>query len=115
MDRTPMRPHADPSLLAATPTMRRGTQSLDTAESCSLTSCHSALGHIPRKEEAAVPVWARTCPLAPSGLPKNRSRWHVPACTFAPQASGRPSSDREDRRRYPTLFIRWGVEPVYMM
>jgi tetratricopeptide (TPR) repeat protein len=74
-----------------------------------------ALGHIPRKEEAAVPVWARTCPLTPSGLPKNRSRWHVPACTFAPQASGRPSSDREDSRLYPTIFIRWGVEPVYMM
>ena len=33
--------HAGPSLLAATPTRLRGTQSIDTAVYCSLTSCHS--------------------------------------------------------------------------
>jgi hypothetical protein len=33
--------HAGPSLLAATPTILRGTQSLDTAVYWSLTSCHS--------------------------------------------------------------------------
>jgi Magnesium chelatase, subunit ChlI len=34
--------HAGPSLLAATPTMLRGTQRIDTAVYWSLTSCHSA-------------------------------------------------------------------------
>jgi hypothetical protein len=38
----------------------------------------------------------------------------VPACTFAPQASGTPSSDREDSRLYRTIFILWGVELVCM-
>jgi hypothetical protein len=33
--------HAGPSLLAAIPTMLRGTQSIDTAVYWSLTSCHS--------------------------------------------------------------------------
>ena len=53
-------------------------------------------------------------PLALSGLQKNGSRWHVPACAFAPHASGMPSSDREDSRLYLTIFILWGVEPLYM-
>jgi hypothetical protein len=38
--------HAGPSVLAATPTLLRGTQRIDTAVYSSLTSCHSALGHI---------------------------------------------------------------------
>jgi hypothetical protein len=32
-------------VLAATPTMLRGTQSIDTAVYSSLTSCHSAKSH----------------------------------------------------------------------
>ena len=39
----------------------------------------------------------------------------VPACTFAPQASGTPTSDREDSRLYRTIFIRWGAELLCMM
>ena len=72
------------------------------------------LRHFPRKKKAAVPVKARKCPLALSGLQKNGSRWPVPACAFAPHASGTPSSDREDSRLYLTIFILWGVEPVCM-
>jgi ADP-ribosylglycohydrolase len=62
----------------------------------------------------AVPVRAHQYPLALSGLHKNGSRWHVPAGTFAPHASGMPSSDREDSTLHPTIFILWGVEPVDM-
>jgi hypothetical protein len=70
--------------------------------------------NFPRKKKAAGPVRARKCPLALSGLQKNGSRWPVPVCTFAPHASGMPSSDREDSTLHLTIFIRWGVEPVYM-
>jgi hypothetical protein len=35
--------HAGPRVLAATPTMLRGTQRIDTAVHWSLTSCHSAI------------------------------------------------------------------------
>ncbi len=77
---------------------------------------HDLLGHrhFPRKKKAAVPVQTHNCHLALSGLPKNGSRWHVPACAVAPHASGRLSSDREDRRPYPTIFILWGVELACM-
>jgi hypothetical protein len=73
-----------------------------------------ALGHFPRKKKAAVPVRARSCPLALSGLQKNGSRWPVPTCAFAPHASGMLASDREDSRLYLTIFIPWGAELVCM-
>ena len=73
-----------------------------------------ALGHFPRKKKAAVPVKARTCPLALSGLQKNGSRPPKPACAFAPHASGTPSSNREDSGLYLTIFILWGAEPICM-
>jgi hypothetical protein len=70
--------------------------------------------HFPRKKKAAVPVKARKYSLALSGLQKNGSRWPVPACAFAPHASGTPFSNREESRLYRTIFIRWGVESLYM-
>ena len=73
-----------------------------------------ALAHFPRKKKAAVPVKARNCPLAFSGLQKNESRWSVPACAFAPHASGMLASDREDNTLYLTIFILWGAESLYM-
>jgi hypothetical protein len=72
------------------------------------------LRHFPRKKKAAVPIKARKCPLALSGLQKNGSWSPLPACAFAPHASGTPSSDREDSGLYRTIFILWGVEPVCM-
>jgi hypothetical protein len=42
MDRNPTPSHAGPSVLAATPTMLRGTQDIDMAVYWSLTSCYSA-------------------------------------------------------------------------
>ena len=75
---------------------------------------YPALRHFPRKKKAAVPVKARKYPLTLSGLQKMGPGVPVPACTFAPQASGTPSSDREDSRLYRTIFILWGVEPVCM-
>ena len=73
-----------------------------------------ALAHFPRKKKAAVPVRARSYPLAFSGLQKNGPRWPVPTCAFAPHASGMLASDREDCRLYLTIFIRWGVGPICM-
>ena len=53
-------------------------------------------------------------PLAFSGLQKNGSRWAVPACAFAPHASGMLAGNREDSKLYRTIFILWGVESLYM-
>ena len=71
--------------------------------------------HFPRKKKAAVPVKARSCPLAFSGLQKHRSRWPATACAFAPHASGMLASDREDSKLYLTMFIWWGAELLCMM
>jgi hypothetical protein len=69
---------------------------------------------LPTKKESRCTSQGTQLPLALSGLQKNGSRWPVPACTFAPHASGTPSSDWEDSKLYLTIFILWGVERVCM-
>jgi hypothetical protein len=60
---------------------------------------------LPTKKESRCPRPSANGPPDPQGSAKyHRSRRHVLACAFAPQASGKPSSDREDSVHDPTIF-----------
>ena len=60
---------------------------------------------LPTKKESRCPRLGAKIPPDPRGPAKyHRSRQHGLACAFAPHASGRPASDREDNVHDPTIF-----------
>ena len=74
------------------------------------------LAHFPRKRKAAIPGQAQKCPLTPRGLQNTIGPggmyWH--ALSRPMRVAGHLATGRITCMILP-FFIRWGVDPIYMM